>query len=72
MPEERTPEEAAEAMRREALRMAIEHHARSASHPNSRGPAKPTTVTSTAHEFLIFLRDVAERAGVEADDLDLS
>lgn len=70
MPEERTPEQVAEALRREALRMAIEYHGQAARHPKSRGMARPDTVTATASQFEDWLREVAERAGVTAEDLD--
>lgn len=70
MPEQRTPEQAAEALRREALAMAIEYHGRAAQHPKSRGMAKPATVTATADQFEDWLREVAERAEVTAADLD--
>ncbi len=74
MPEEpstpRTPEQAAEALRRTALRMAIEYHGQAAQHPKSRGMAKPATVTATADQFEDWLREVAARAEVTADDLD--
>lgn len=69
MPEDKSPDEIARALREAALKMAIEYHARSSSHPNSRGPARPVTVTSTAEEFLGFLREVADEAGVTPDDL---
>lgn len=69
MPEDKSPEEVAEALKREALRMAIEYHARSSEHPNSRGPAKPSTVTATAAQFLDWLRSVADEAGIGPDDL---
>jgi hypothetical protein len=67
--EERTPESVGEALKREALRMAIEYHARSSQHPNSRGPARPSTVTATAETFVLFLREAADRAGIDPDDV---
>ncbi len=70
MSEQRTPEQAAEALRREALKMAIEYHGQASRHPKSRGFASPSTVTATAGEFETWLREVAERAEVTADDLD--
>lgn len=69
MPEERTPEQAAEAMRREALRMAIEYHDKASQHRNSRAPASSSVVTATAEQFWEWLRQVAEEAHVDADDL---
>lgn len=68
MAEERTAEQVAEALRREALHMAIEYHGQASRHPKSRGMAKPTTVTATAEQFEAWLRTVAERAGYTGDE----
>lgn len=59
-----------EALKREALRMAIEYHGQASRHPKSRGMAKPTTVTATAEQFEDWLRAVAQRARVTAEDAE--
>jgi hypothetical protein len=60
-------DEQATALRRAALEMAIEYHARAAEHQSSRGPRSPATVTATAEDFLMFLQRAADRAGVSED-----
>lgn len=57
-------DEQAAALRKAALQMAIEYHARAAEHESSHGPRSPKTITATAEDFLTFLQRAADRAGV--------